>query len=788
MPAPAIHPCEARLAAVADQTIDANLARWHRFAGSPAWIELQALHVRGERASFEASKFAHADDARTAARLASVADRWNCPGVYIIANAIDPAVATRDVAGQWHDAPKGGSTTDAEISARTSLVIDVDAVRPKGTSATEDEMAHTATVATRIHDEIAGILEGDDAIAFAHTGNGRMLFLALASLDPAGAGQRHEAILLALAARYTTERAKIDLSVHDAKRLVPAWGTFKKKGAPGIPSRPHRRTAFTCADEVRRLTLDDLDLLVATLRHGLDVEAQRKIDRALGVKPASTKSTTSGATSPCDPFAAAKAVPVRDVLSWLALVDGERVVCVGCGLSDAGVAVVGNGLKCSHDRCSAKGVRAGFRTTIDVVCEARHVAPIEAVRLMGERFGFEVTTPRSRALEHDFARPEIDPDLAEHFGAGEDTPPPDVVTDPLVLASQPLTGADLSKALPPIDYFVRELAMPRGSGAPHCFGGFGFSGKSVAAQALLLALAADRPVWRVYSGPARALRVSHVDNEQGIALTQRRYQRLALAASVTLADLGDLLRVFTFPKLGSGDRLMLDPAHRSIWRDVMTERDLLLVDSFAASRTGEVKENDVEARRSLDMLGELSEETKCRALVVHHANKPANDDGRERDARFSLRGSGGIFDAFDSVYLLSGSKGEAVKVEQTKARSHGEPVDDLALVIEDVERGEDRRWGLSVRVAGVELIAEQREQKAEAAAAVTIARNVERIRKALAGGKKLSRSDLVSVTRLNSRTFPAAWRALEEAGEGTVETVKDGKVTTKIHHLRGPGP
>ena len=116
--------------------------------------------------------------------------------------------------------------------------------------------------------------------------------------------------------------------------------------------------------------------------------------------------------------------------------------------------------------------------------------------------------------------------------------------------------------------------------------------RRITAQALLLALAADCAIWKAYTGPGKPLRVSHVDGEQGFRLTQRRYKRLANAMEISLAELGDHLRLFVFPKLSNGRRLLLIEENRSLWKEIMSDRDLFLIDSFAALRDGTVKEND----------------------------------------------------------------------------------------------------------------------------------------------------------------------------------------------------
>jgi predicted P-loop ATPase len=78
---------------------------------------------------------------------------------------------------------------------------------------------------------------------------------------------------------------------------------------------------------------------------------------------------------------------VGDVLAALGLLDGDQPVCPGCRESDgSSVAIVKNGLKCSHDRCSGKGYAAGFRTTIDIVQEAQGLDAPGALGWLRETF------------------------------------------------------------------------------------------------------------------------------------------------------------------------------------------------------------------------------------------------------------------------------------------------------------------------------------------------------------------------------------------------------------------
>ena len=169
--------------------------------------------------------------------------------------------------------------------------------------------------------------------------------------------------------------------------------------------------------------------------------------------------------------------------------------------------------------------------------------------------------------------------------------------------------------------------MTAGSGAAHLIAGLGFRMKTLAAQSLALSQAAGQRIWGALE--ARRRRVTHVISAARARLTTQRYQRLALAMGIDLAGLGDSLIVASMPPI------RLDAAHAKAWRGLMTDRDLVVIDSLRAASAGR-DENDSSIRSCLDMLGALSETTQCRALVIHHARKPSADEGN--GGRHSIRG------------------------------------------------------------------------------------------------------------------------------------------------------
>lgn len=383
-----------------------NLQRWFRFAGVQPGeaVELQALGV--EQRGWETTCFAFARSAEAAAILAADMQS-DATGVYVIANQLNPAVASRATGGEWHRAKKGGSTTDADIQARRVIFIDLDARRPRGTSATDDEVAATHAVGVSVYALLAGIV-GAAALAFAHSGNGRQIYIAVDD-EPEGPelSSLVRGILTTLDTLFSNERVHIDPSVSDPKRLCPAFGSMKRKGAEGVKERPHRRTAFVCCEQVKRLGLDELRALLQQLKERVPpgdrqdsgapaTEPRRKEPPQKAKAPAAGQGHPAPDHRGGSAFARANAVSIQHILEWKQLMNGGHPVCPGCREADNGVAIVGNGLKCHHARCTAKGAptRPGFRTPVDVVAEADGVVPSEAARRILEHFGYPPPRPR----------------------------------------------------------------------------------------------------------------------------------------------------------------------------------------------------------------------------------------------------------------------------------------------------------------------------------------------------------------------------------------------------------
>jgi hypothetical protein len=401
---------EERLAVAQSEGLGPNLRRWLAFAGyaDGTPYELQALKVRPRAGSdYRPNKFAHVDSLDAGIKLLESGERFDCPGLYTIANPLRPGVATREQLNSWHQMAKGESTTDDDIAARRFLIVDIDAERAKNTSASDEEMACTIPLALRIYEHLAAIVEGDDALAYAHTGNGRMIIVRLNDLAEHDAAPLIRGVVQSIARAFLSAGAHVDITITDAKRLLPAWGSTKRKGLSGIAERPHRRTAIITPELVVPLGLAQLETLHETLRTDADgnpATASRRERKPSAGKSASPSAFSAGGAPR---FNRANAVDVEEVIERLNLRDGEALQCPGCGSTD-GVSVFANGLKCFHNRCAERGTpkRRGFRTVVDLVAEVLRVEPLDAVGRVEEWFG--LGTPHS-VTERQRPRPDPSP-------------------------------------------------------------------------------------------------------------------------------------------------------------------------------------------------------------------------------------------------------------------------------------------------------------------------------------------------------------------------------------------
>lgn len=164
-------------------------------------------------------------------------------GIYFIPNPIEPALLARAM-NRVRKAEKGESTSDQHIVVRRWLLVDVDAQRPTGISATIKEqqaaLARASAICNWLHEQ------GWPEPIRADSGNGAHLNyrLDLPACDD-GIVQR---CIEALGEKFDDEQVKVDVSVFNPARIWKLYGTMSCKG-DDTPERPHRMARVLSAPE-----------------------------------------------------------------------------------------------------------------------------------------------------------------------------------------------------------------------------------------------------------------------------------------------------------------------------------------------------------------------------------------------------------------------------------------------------------------------------------------------------------------------------------------------------------
>ncbi len=233
--------------------------------------------------------------------------------------------------------------------------------------------------------------------------------------------------------------------------------------------------------------------------------------------------------------------------------------------------------------------------------------------------------------------------------------------------------------LPPIDWTCEGMQLC--PGRPFMLAGYGFSGKSLLGEELAIASALGDQAFGAFT--IRQGRALYVDNEMGCRLNYGRLQRLARARGKWAEDFSDDLHVATYPDVRFDHKDAYD-----IFCRAFCAFSLVILDSFTTF-VGGIDENASEAGGPLYMLGKVSEATGATIGVIHHARKPQKD--APGGLGMSIRGSGAIFGACDSIYVLGAQKGEPVRVEHVRSPTTGIMVDTFGLAIHDTDGGSGMR-------------------------------------------------------------------------------------------------
>jgi hypothetical protein len=194
-------------------------------------IELRLLNVRGTNGFLDTLSGYFSDHRKLAAEAAkhtSLAE-----GAYVTINPTNP-VLLAPAANRLRKAGKSTPlTTDADITARHWLPIDLDPVRPRGISSTEEEHELALERARQIRDALYA--ENWPRPILGDSGKGgHLLYRIDLPADDNGIVQR---CLEALALRFDDDGVKVDRAVFNPSRI---WKLTERSAEKVIPCRTAR--------------------------------------------------------------------------------------------------------------------------------------------------------------------------------------------------------------------------------------------------------------------------------------------------------------------------------------------------------------------------------------------------------------------------------------------------------------------------------------------------------------------------------------------------------------------
>lgn len=184
--------------------------------------------------------------------------------VYYTLNACEPSLISRSCNKSRENATE--TTTDAQIMRRRWLLLDIDPQRAAGISSSDEEKFLAKEKASEIFKYLKA--EGWPTPLFGDSGNGYHLLYRVNLDNTSDVTALLKAVLGALAAKFDTDKVKVDRSVFNAARIVKAYGSMARKGEEHeAQKRFHRvsKLATTGRGGKDCVTLEQLSAIAGTL-------------------------------------------------------------------------------------------------------------------------------------------------------------------------------------------------------------------------------------------------------------------------------------------------------------------------------------------------------------------------------------------------------------------------------------------------------------------------------------------------------------------------------------------
>jgi len=145
------------------------------------------------------------------------------------------------------------------VTHRRWFLIDIDTIRPKDVSATDEEKEHCGQTSVEILNHLLSL--GWPPPVIIDSGNGWHLLYRIDLPNNALSQQILKAAIYSLGEKFDNDHAVVDRATHDAPRISKLPGTLARKG-PNTPDRPHRLSRIVFApDELTVVTTEQLQAL-----------------------------------------------------------------------------------------------------------------------------------------------------------------------------------------------------------------------------------------------------------------------------------------------------------------------------------------------------------------------------------------------------------------------------------------------------------------------------------------------------------------------------------------------
>lgn len=155
--------------------------------------------------------------------------------VYIVLNTINEACYSRTQRDKFRRVKT--ATGDNDIVLRDWILVDLDPVRPKDTSSTQEQLNKALEKSGKIHNFL--LEQGFPRSVIGFSGNGYHLLYRIKMIPDAESKELLKHFLMALDELFSDDEVKVDQVNFNESRVCKLYGTKAQKGLD-TPERPHR--------------------------------------------------------------------------------------------------------------------------------------------------------------------------------------------------------------------------------------------------------------------------------------------------------------------------------------------------------------------------------------------------------------------------------------------------------------------------------------------------------------------------------------------------------------------